>query len=77
MGDAARQLSCAPDLEAVRDALARLPDEQREVLELAYFEGMSSSEIASRMGCPVGTVKSRTAAAMAKLRAAMASERTR
>jgi RNA polymerase sigma-70 factor (ECF subfamily) len=63
--------SLVPDRRAVREALAQLPDDQRQVLELAYFQGMSSSEIAERMGSPIGTVKSRTAAAMVKLRAAM------
>lgn len=70
-GDTARALAEAPDAQVVRDALATLPEEQRAVLELAYFEGLTSSEIADRMGSPIGTVKSRTAAAMAKLRAAL------
>ena len=61
--------SLAPDRTAIRRALAALPDEQRTVLELGYFEGLSSSEIAERLGAPVGTVKSRVAAALAKLRA--------
>ncbi|MBC8071977.1 MAG: sigma-70 family RNA polymerase sigma factor [Deltaproteobacteria bacterium] len=61
----------APDRKAVRVALAELPGEQREVLELAYFQGLTSSEIAERMGSPLGTVKSRTAAALAKLRGLM------
>jgi RNA polymerase sigma-70 factor (ECF subfamily) len=61
----------APDRAAVVRALADLPREQREVLELAYFQGLSSSEIAERMGSPLGTVKSRTAAGLAKLRAVM------
>lgn len=60
-----------PDRKAVRVALAELPGEQREVLELAYFHGLTSSEIAERMGSPLGTVKSRTAAALAKLRGVM------
>lgn len=60
-----------PDRAAVRVALAELPDEQRKVLELSYFHGLSSSEIAERMGSPLGTVKSRTAAALAKLRTVM------
>jgi RNA polymerase sigma-70 factor, ECF subfamily len=58
----------APDRQAVRRALAELPAEQRQVLELGYFEGLSSSEIALRIDAPVGTVKSRVAAALAKLR---------
>ena len=61
----------APDRRAVREALASLPDDQRSVLELAYFYGMSSSEIAEHMGSPIGTVKSRTAAAMNKLRSVL------
>ncbi|MFO0634447.1 MAG: sigma-70 family RNA polymerase sigma factor [Nannocystaceae bacterium] len=60
-----------PDRKAVRRALAELPVEQREVIELAYFHGLSSSEIAARMGSPLGTVKSRTAAGLAKLRSVM------
>ncbi len=63
--------SLEPDRKAIRRALAELPAEQREVLELAYFHGLTSSEIAERMGSPLGTVKSRTAAALAKLRAVM------
>jgi RNA polymerase sigma-70 factor (ECF subfamily) len=65
----------APDRAAVRRALAELPDEQREVLELGYFHGLSASEIAQRMGSPLGTVKSRTAAGLAKLRAAIDTDR--
>jgi RNA polymerase sigma-70 factor (ECF subfamily) len=57
-----------PDRVRVRAALSMLPNEQRAVLELAYFEGLSSSEIAERLTIPVGTVKSRVAAAMSKLR---------
>ena len=58
----------APDRNAVRKALADLPEEQRLVLELGYFEGLSSTEIATRLSVPVGTVKSRVAAGLAKLR---------
>jgi RNA polymerase sigma-70 factor (ECF subfamily) len=60
-----------PDRRAVRRALEELPAEQREVIELAYFHGLTSSEIAERMNSPLGTVKSRTAAGLAKLRAVM------
>lgn len=61
----------SPDRHAVREALLGLPDDQRRVLELAYFQGMSMSEISEAIGSPIGTVKSRTAAALTKLRAAM------
>ena len=64
----------AADHHHLRDALVSLPDEQRTVLLLGYFEGLSSSEIAERIGIPTGTVKSRVAAAMAKLRAKFAED---
>ncbi len=53
----------------VRAALGALPDEQREVIERMYFEGLSQSQIAERTGLPLGTVKSRTLLAMRRLRA--------
>jgi RNA polymerase sigma-70 factor (ECF subfamily) len=48
-------------------ALSRIPDEYREVLTLSYFEGLSQREISRRTGIPLGTVKSRTTAAMKRL----------
>jgi len=53
---------------AVQGALARLSAEQREVLELAYYGGLTQSELVERLGVPLGTVKSRTFAALARLR---------
>ena len=52
----------------VREALAELPAEQREALELGYFGGLSQSEIAERTGQPLGTVKTRMRLAMMKLK---------
>lgn len=51
----------------VRKALADLPNEQRRALELAYFEGLSQSEIAATTATPLGTVKTRMRLAMIKL----------
>jgi RNA polymerase sigma-70 factor, ECF subfamily len=64
-------VSLVPDQAAVRRALAALPKDQREALLLGYFEGLSSSEIAARVGSPVGTIKTRVAAALSKLRVAL------
>lgn len=52
----------------VRSALDSLPPEQREVLEMSYFGGLSQSEIAERTGLPLGTVKTRARLALDKLR---------
>jgi RNA polymerase sigma factor (sigma-70 family) len=53
---------------AVQAALAQLSPDQREALELAYYGGLSQSELAERLGVPLGTVKSRMFAALARLR---------
>ena len=54
--------------QLVRSALETLSAEQREVIELAYYSGLSHSEIALRLGQPLGTVKTRTRLGMMKLR---------
>jgi RNA polymerase sigma-70 factor (ECF subfamily) len=55
----------------VRAVLSELPAEQREVLELAFFEGLSQTEIATRTGAPLGTVKTRALLGMKKVRQAL------
>jgi len=57
--------------KAVREALGKLSDVQREVLELSYYGGYSHSEIATKLDIPLGTVKSRILAAMRVLRIEM------
>jgi len=52
----------------VQAALAQLPSEQREALELAYYGGLTQSELAERLGVPLGTVKSRMYIALTRLR---------
>jgi RNA polymerase sigma-70 factor (ECF subfamily) len=54
--------------EIVKRALAELPEEQRRVLLLAYFEGLTQAEIAALLATPLGTVKTRMRAGMKKLR---------
>jgi RNA polymerase sigma-70 factor (ECF subfamily) len=73
--------SLAPDPESItlsqesarqiRGAFETLPDPQRSVLELAYYQGLSHSEIATTTGVPLGTVKTRIRAAMETLRQKM------
>ena len=58
--------------ERVQDALRRLPDQQREALELAYYGGFSQSELAERLGQPIGTIKSRMFSGLARLRELLA-----
>lgn len=76
--DTAREVSTTGDIEkdaalsemrrVILSALESLPPEQREVIDLAYYGGLSHSEIASKLGQPLGTVKTRARLAMMKLR---------
>ena len=78
----AERLPAADDLEAqalardeagrVRRLLLELPDEQRQVIELAYFNGLTQTEIAARVKVPLGTVKGRHRLALGRLHRALA-----
>ncbi len=74
--------SAAPDQQiddqqrddAVRTAMASLPKEQADLVRLAFYEGLSHSEVAARTGLPLGTVKSRIRLAFSRLRRELESE---
>ncbi len=65
------QLGLPEERRAVRAALADLPAEQRQVIELMYFDGLSQSKVSERLRLPLGTVKSRTLLGMRRLRSAL------
>jgi RNA polymerase sigma-70 factor (ECF subfamily) len=76
-GNLENEAARAQLMRRLRGALATLPPEQREAVELAYFEGMTQTEIAERTGSPLGTVKSRVRAAMQTLKQVFEDESTR
>ncbi len=68
VSDAATDAIRAEQRGVVNDALSQLPDEQKRPLMLAYFEGLTQTEIAYKLGAPLGTVKTRMRSGMMKLR---------
>jgi RNA polymerase sigma-70 factor (ECF subfamily) len=69
--DVAGTVAKALDGEVVRGALEGLPEEQREVVDMAYFQGLTHVEIAEGLGLPLGTVKSRLRLALDKMRVSL------
>ena len=72
VSDAASDAFRSEQRTLVSNALAQLPEEQKKPLMLAYFEGMTQSEIAEKLGAPLGTVKTRMRSGMNRLRELLA-----
>jgi RNA polymerase sigma-70 factor (ECF subfamily) len=68
VSDAASDAIRSEQRGVVNNALSELPDEQKQPLMLAYFDGLTQAEIALQLGAPLGTVKTRMRAGMMKLR---------
>ena len=65
------EVSRALDRDTVKKAMNRLPEAQREIIAMAYFDGLTQMEIADRTGVPLGTVKSRVRLGLAQMRRTM------
>lgn len=74
--DAIAEAFYAEQREIVGRALASLPEEQSRLLKLAYFEGLTQSEIATKLGAPLGTVKTRIRSGMTTLRERLGEQAT-
>jgi RNA polymerase sigma-70 factor (ECF subfamily) len=70
--DVVAAVAAPAERAAVLEALGALPPEQREVLELMYFDGLSQTQVAEKTGAPLGTVKSRALLGMRRMREELA-----
>lgn len=73
--DVARTVHDSMQADRVRAAIATLPDDQQQVIELAFLEGRAHGAIAEQLGLPLGTVKGRVRGGLKRLRAALGTER--
>ena len=74
VSDAATDAIRSEQRGVVNSALSQLPEEQKRPLMLAYFDGLTQSEIATQLGAPLGTVKTRMRSGMMKLRELLSSQ---
>ena len=63
-----RQMEAVERDKIVREAAQELPGEQKQIIEMAYVEELSQTQIAQKLGIPLGTVKSRTRLAFGTIR---------
>jgi RNA polymerase sigma-70 factor (ECF subfamily) len=69
--DVPTQAASNVDAQTARDALDALPPEQKQAIELAYFGGLTHTEIAAQLAAPIGTIKGRIRLGLDRLRVAM------
>jgi len=74
VSDAVADAFASEQRTLVTTALAQLPEEQKRPLTLAYFEGLTQSEIAAKLGAPLGTVKTRMRTGLMKLREVLSNQ---